>query len=274
MGFKVVEFETQIWAEAIASFLVGFAKLSIGCNAEWVSSLGSGTLVTISGRHGILTAAHVLDALPSAGELGLVQFQKTPERYQRLTVQMEHTDSVKFSGGNGRPDIGFLKLPPKTIEALNTNGVFYNLDKRRENVLIGNEPSQNIAVAAIGVVAELTKEIGTDNCKERLTRFGGLFADGELHGLPEDEGFDYVKLIPLNRTEFPMPENFGGMSGGGLWKIYIEMVEGKPKAIDKRLIGIPFFQEHEGENPLSIICHGQLSIYSRLFDEVLKRWPN
>ena len=195
-------------------------------------------------------------------------------RYQRLTINLEHTENLTIRSSNGEPnpDLGFLKLPQNSVEALNASAVFYNLDKRREDVLAGKEPAPNFASAAIGVVAERTIELPIDNARERLLRFAGFFADGELFELPDTKGFDYVQLTPLNRTEFPMPESFGGMSGGGLWKVYFEMVDDQPKVIDKRLAGVPFFQRREGESPPAILCHGAKSIHGRLFDDVRNRW--
>jgi hypothetical protein len=45
-----------------ANFTIGFGKLSVRDNVEYVVSAGSGTLTTVGSIHGVLTAAHVLDA--------------------------------------------------------------------------------------------------------------------------------------------------------------------------------------------------------------------
>jgi hypothetical protein len=49
-------------------YTVGLLKLGRNGNAKTVESCGSGTLVRIGDSHYILTAAHVVAALPANGE--------------------------------------------------------------------------------------------------------------------------------------------------------------------------------------------------------------
>jgi hypothetical protein len=57
--------------DLLSDFVVGFVKILPNTEPEDATISGSGTLVTASGRHAILTADHVLDVLPKSGEFGL-----------------------------------------------------------------------------------------------------------------------------------------------------------------------------------------------------------
>jgi hypothetical protein len=56
-------------ARDLANFGVGFGKITVNANMEDAIAAGSGTLVTIGSIDGILTTAHVLEALPNRGEV-------------------------------------------------------------------------------------------------------------------------------------------------------------------------------------------------------------
>ena len=61
---KKAYFSTEDISREISHFTVGFAALSVKDHVEDATSAGSGTLVTIGSVEGILTAAHVVEALP------------------------------------------------------------------------------------------------------------------------------------------------------------------------------------------------------------------
>ena len=67
MSQKKFLLSTEQISKGIAHFTIGFARLTASKTAEDAESAGSGTLVTIGSLHGVLTAAHVLDALPKKG---------------------------------------------------------------------------------------------------------------------------------------------------------------------------------------------------------------
>lgn len=57
--------------EQIRWYMIGFVLLSAQGNIEIAESAGSGTLVTINGVKGILTAAHVVEKISKQQEVGL-----------------------------------------------------------------------------------------------------------------------------------------------------------------------------------------------------------
>src|ERR1051325_4361345 len=109
---KKVLIPTENISRQVAHFTIGFAALSVKDRVEDAKSAGSGTLVTIGSINGILTAAHVVDALPRSGPVGLVLYSGTHSTVQKQTLKMEHADSVVIRGdtfGPKGPDLAFLR---------------------------------------------------------------------------------------------------------------------------------------------------------------------
>jgi hypothetical protein len=77
---------------------------------------------------------------------------------------------------------------------------------------------------------------------------------------------DLFRFRPDPDENFHPPSSYEGTSGGGLWRVYPQPDDGGPTAY--RLIGVAFYQTADRE----IICHGQASVYGRLFDAVRDKW--
>jgi hypothetical protein len=60
---------TEDISKAVSHYTIGFAKLFDSAGGRDVLPLGSGSLVTVGSTMGILTAAHVVDALPEDGRM-------------------------------------------------------------------------------------------------------------------------------------------------------------------------------------------------------------
>jgi hypothetical protein len=68
---------------------------------------------------------------------------------------------------------------------------------------------------------------------------------------------------------FCLPTSYAGTSGGGLWRVY-RHPDNSAEPI-YRLIGVAFFEDREKG---LIICHGQASVYVKLFDAIQKKWSD
>jgi hypothetical protein len=78
-------------------------------------------------------------------------------------------------------------------------------------------------------------------------------------------GFDYINLKVGKSSG--ISNSFGGVSGGGLWKVLIYMNSlGKPDWIPL-LVGVAFWEETIGSGML-IRCHGPKTIKATM----LKAW--
>jgi hypothetical protein len=98
----------------LAYYAVGFAKIVDETNVEDAMLGGSGTLVSVEGRHAILTADHVLGNLPDTGLVGLILPTRFKAQLQRVTLDMALSTKVRIARGevaSEGPDLAALLLP-------------------------------------------------------------------------------------------------------------------------------------------------------------------
>jgi hypothetical protein len=173
MAERVVVIPTADISKEISNFTIGLARLEVrretvtGQDGHKVNNLvqdaflsGTGTLVSVGKVHGLLTAAHVLKALPVESEVGIILFKDGA--LQRQAIKMAHAEPLTISGaefGRDGPDLGFLRLPPANVGWLNALSSFYNLPKHREEALSDKKPTLDYIESVIGMIEELTKVI-------------------------------------------------------------------------------------------------------------------
>jgi hypothetical protein len=264
----------------IADFSIAFAKLSVQGREENAEPAGSGALVTVGSIRGILTAAHVLRKLPDDGKVGLIRFTKSP-MIQKQTIDMTFADKLLIGGDHEdddqprSPDIGFLRLAPDQAAALSATNIFFNLNKREESVLGHEHPSNEYFEGLSGVIAEWTIDhLAGEAGFNRLKGFRGLFGVGYVAGSIERDGYDLVDFQVTYDKSTNAPFNYGGMSGGALWRIYIKQdSDGQLSISDKRIFGVAFHQSKLIDGTRTITCHGPKSVYGALLHEIQSKWP-
>ena len=72
MAERVVKIPTAEISKEISNFTIGLAKLAVHDRVEDAVLSGTGTLVSVGNVYGFLTAAHVIAALPTQGEVGVI----------------------------------------------------------------------------------------------------------------------------------------------------------------------------------------------------------
>jgi hypothetical protein len=271
---------TKALSEYASLFTIGFARLIQKDNVEDAVSAGSGTLVTVGSVHGILTAAHVVEALPKAGQVGVILSIESPAHYQKLVVNMEHTEPpvlLKAEGfGPLGPDLAFLRVTDETRGWLKAKNSFYSLSKRQKSVLSNNEPSKSYTESITGIIHELTKEAPSERRNVRRINFHAIFCGVRLSAMRYLDTHDllYFQLATEHEPTFKIPNSFEGASGGGIWRFYVTEKDGNPEVVERRLIGVPFHQSVTADGKREITCHGSKSIYGSMVDRVRARWPN
>jgi hypothetical protein len=209
---------------SIAPFSIGFVKLKLVDGEEDAAPAGSGALVSVGSIYGILTAAHVLEALPDHGEVGLVRFTSNPT-IQKQTLDMSFTDRLLIyeAGSDAEgPDLGFLRLASPQVATLNATNVFFNLSKREDSVLGREHPSTEYFEGVSGIVAEWSIDHQAGEAGfHRLKGFRGLFGVGYVSGTRERNGYDLVDFETKHGENSKAPFNYQGTSGGALWRVYI-----------------------------------------------------
>jgi hypothetical protein len=222
---------------------VGFLKVSED-NRD-ASPIGTGTFARLGKTSGIITAGHVLDALPE-GNVGLVRFPSVEPALQNFRLDLDHTDRiVDWNGQDGdAPDIGFLKIPELDARSLEAKGaVFYNLALVRS--FVPSRPGHQMAkaYAVVGVVGEWTEEGPAMQAKGKKKIIGGLFGAAKtVRQLTENET-ELVEVTIDYTTGPKVPKSYGGVSGGALWELHVEL-DGQSKVVkvNKKLYGIAFRQ--------------------------------
>src|SRR5947207_3299770 len=102
----------------LADWTVGFVKViqvSSSKGQEGFDGVlaGSGVLITGGGRHAILTADHVIQALPDSGPIGLVLLSRRGPLDHQFILQMDYVNKVTIGRGLNEasgPDLALLVL--------------------------------------------------------------------------------------------------------------------------------------------------------------------
>jgi hypothetical protein len=275
---KEFSLSTEQIGKATSHFTIGFGRLRVETGVEHITSAGSGTLVTIGSVHGILTAAHVIEALPKKGNVGIITSVDDSLRLEAFKMEMDHAAPVVV--GEQRsielgPDLAFLRLPLESVGWLTAKNSFYNLRKYRDDVLANKAPEPDHVDTMTGVIDELTAESPGSKPGAKKTLFTTIFCGARLAALRyvDEHGLYYFE--PSDKIDFSLPGSFEGMSGGAAWRFYVtKNKDGTLNPIDRRLIAVPFYQSSPSGGRREITCQGPMGIYGSLIDAVAKRWPD
>jgi hypothetical protein len=237
---------------------------------------GSGTLVTIDGVRGILTAGHVVrnwhDSQPKnqhSKHLGIV-----PDRRASALIEepLAHFDSFVTEPRDSEtfgPDLAFVRIPSPSgfLRTLLAKKSFCDLTgpgvTNRMVFITRTSP-----MASCGVVAEKTER---SNGRITINQYVLLGTEPQLF---ERDGYDYVDLRSRRSLEPKTPNSFGGVSGSGLWRFSLaRLSESEIKPFDFQLAGVAFYQLLDTDDGIvTVRFHGPRSIYEQLLPKVRTRF--
>ena len=269
MQQKIYQIDRTDSAKLIARYTIGFLKLSTINQEEDAKYAGSGVLVSIGNRFGVLTAAHVLDALPKHGSVGIVDFSG---QFQKLTVTMQSTERISIGVSPWSkigPDIAFLLLPIEVVDSLKGKMSFLNLDLANENYTADSKKSSQFFDSVFGVLEEGSKDVRTTIPNHKVKKLEGRVQFGNTVKESEHGGMDFLQFTPDQPINFSRPNSFVGTSGGGLWRTYWGLDENENvQCTTPQLLGIAFYELDEGTDKHCIICHGPKSIHEFIFKKM------
>jgi len=272
---RIVTIPTAGVSNAMAAYTIGFARLEVHNRVEDAVGAGSGTLVSVGKVRGILTAAHVLTHLPDSGAVGIVEYRGEGIHYRKRTIEMANTTKIVLRGdafGPDGPDLGFLRLAADTIGWFDAIGSFYNLLKHRSDAS-QSAPSEHSTDAVVGMIDERTKDLPAERRAERRKGFEALFSNGTVSAEREVGGYDLFDFAPTDYPDFKLPGDYGGTSGGAVWRIYLKVDGEKPEIAGSRLWGVPYYQTKTEGGGHVLACHGMAGVYGPLLDAVIAKWP-
>jgi hypothetical protein len=218
---------------------------------------GSGTLFAKVDAHYILTAAHVWhEMLKHADHVG-VTLREVYDHTCLLQVdsivayEPEHPASWTAWG----PDIVLLRIPEVRVGEIKAFKVFYEMDAALKGLVTHD---RNETYVLIGTPIALGSYTQNHASVQLLAMWVGT---PKLH---IHEGWDYfdvkAALHPPSETS-----TFGGVSGGGLWRVQIYNPPGTER-IDAAVVleGVAFYELGTTKGEGMIRCHGVESIRKAL----------
>jgi len=266
---------TEQISDDVSCFTIGFARLITHGKVEDAISAGSGTLVTIGKVHGVLTTAHVVDALPKSGPVGIIMHADDASRFDKQRIAMEYAVPVAIQADtftSKGPDLAFLRLPPDSVGWIAAKGSFYNLRKYRDDVLNNREPTQSYVHSLTGVIHEFTQDAPGDSATTRRKIFTAIFCGARLAALRYFDTYQLHYFELTNDPGFSLPQSFEGTSGASSWRFYVAEKDNAVTVVERRLVGVPFYQSLDPDGKKIITCHAARDIYGALVDAVAAKW--
>ncbi|MFZ0821583.1 MAG: hypothetical protein WAM91_16080 [Candidatus Acidiferrales bacterium] len=239
----------------IAEFMISFTAclLAVDASGSHVALAGTGTFVTIDGSHFILTANHVwTEKLERASYL---MIPLTEGAKNSFNIPVKTIDATALprnrTYSEWGPDLVLLRIPSAFVGTIKSRRTFYNL---------ATSHSRSIAADHLDcwILMGTPAEFGV---------FAGNHADVLLMGMLafatkdcEKGGWDCID-VPVSLTKRSLPKDFGGVSGGGLWKLNVFWSE-ESNRVDwtYELAGVSFYQLPVEANATLIRCNGQNAI--------------
>jgi hypothetical protein len=236
-------------------------------NKDRLQSAGSGTFVSLGKLRGILTCAHVIEAIKHQSEVHLTIASARQVTKSFVLNVRDHCDFLKFGPSctaNG-PDLGFLKLPIPFFDKIGHLVSVKSLEIGRKDAFASAEPNEQSATMVVGVIHEwMLDDQPTDKAFIPYLANVGEIAEDRIE---TSDNYDLFHFRPVPDEGFHSPTSYKGTSGGGLWRIYRNPNDSSEPVY--RLIGVAFFQDAQKG---LIICHGQTSLYVKLFDAIRQKW--
>jgi hypothetical protein len=238
---------------SIGIFTVALFAISDSPAGERLDLCGTGTLVAIADSRYILTAAHVWErCLRRARQVGIT-----------LKEGVDHcfpidTNALVPVGPPGPPvsddwgpDSILLRMPVEYVGRIEVYRAFYNLERQRR--------IRDFQCVNTRVLMGTPEALGDFTQKHADISINGFFVAPDAPCYAHGE-FDYVDLS-VDLAAPGVPQDFGGVSGGGLWLVQV-FESAQAGKLDWHVIleGLAFFQSDVVNGHRVIRCHGQKTI--------------
>jgi hypothetical protein len=252
-------------ARELADFTVAF----IVANDGQLSPAGTGTLVSFRDAHYFLTAAHVWEGkLKNCDWIRIPLKENNPCRFAISPKEIiSFSAPIPAEWNEWGPDLTLLRIPPERVGSFTAVGrPFYPLSMKRERVLecVGE---LWFLMGAPALRGKFTPESAIPELQGmNVILSTGRFSSTALR-IERRAQFDFLD-IPIDTTQPDVAANFKGVSGGGLWRVYVfKGTDGEIQNF-KILDGVAFWQDPVNSG-LRVRCHGPQSIgtlLSHLYD--------
>lgn len=243
---------------------------------------GSGTLAKLDDRYGILTCQHVAKALmDSRTEKFFIPVETVEHSFwiEKKWIKVIEVPGYKTHevahGGRGS-DLAFVELlHPANVRSLKVRKSFYDLNRiAQEGLTLGPSPEGKLPGVLIGGWPdELSGERESVRGNGPVLEAIMMTAPAFVRQYFEKEGFDYalIDIASGPGGELP-PEDFGGVSGGGVWipVVVTDVPGGTPMTEEARgeLVGVVWYQSDHMGDRRQLVVHGPRSITGAMRDAI------
>lgn len=251
--------------ERIIRHTVALMRCDVNHRAETCRLIGTGTLLTVDGASGILTAAHVISQLSEQCSLGVLSsFEGRPERSR---YKFHHLILHKIAKGKDDaygPDIGFIALPIQDISYLKSEKVFYNVNKREQIHGLTPFDTKTGFWLTCGFPGEWEQSRTGDNNETVIKSHGALCGSSSISKEYAAGEYDYLEInVDCSSANPELPSSFGGLSGAGIWQMpLVKNQAGEINPDEFILSGVAFYQSSVQHGWRCLRCHGRKTIYN------------
>ena len=259
---QVSQFPADLHTEVtdrIAQSTTGLNRITREGKREHSELIGSGTLVILNGKHCILTARHVAEAIIKKGDsLSLMtSFDGKMQRYSypKTALDFRLSDDATNGDESAGPDVAVIVLPQAAIGYLIAQKTFYNIDMRVGAFV--KHPADEGFWFSCGVVKEGMQKLGTVDQFQDVKGYWGLCGVGANPKEWTADGFDYLDF-DVHYPREDLPQSFQGLSGGGVWQIlFNRSADGTVAPVEFILSGVVFFETAIQNDRRQLRCHGR-----------------
>ena len=246
------EFRMRL-VQDVGTFTVALFAIHEDARGERLELAGTGTLVLAEDSHYLLTAAHVWEErLRSAVRIGITLPENIDHRFVLEVGAVIPSGPPKPQAwGHWGPDMVRLRIPAEYVGGISAYRSFYSqaIDGRTNVAAEADESVQ------LWLLMGTPAELGNLNEAHADVEIAGMFLEPPV---AQQRGeFDYLDF-DVDLTREHMPQQFGGVSGGGLWQLLVYSPRGSEHIRWlHRLEGVAFYQFpiQDGQRR-TIRCHG------------------
>jgi len=251
--------------ERISLFSVALGAFFGDKEKNHLQLVGSGTLVVIKDTHAILTAKHVTKDVRKYDRVGVLLGTRT---YEECTIEKDHFYFVEIDSRCASffsPDLALMIIPNTEIGTIEARKVFFNMDLRRDNIMLDITPDTPGMWMISGYpkqMGDAAPEVGLVVPLQFSTR---IIIRHNIHG------YDYYDCEwphggSISPPTVSPPQSLRGVSGGGLWHARIIDKNGNLFLDKVVLSGVSFWESSRLDEYKFIRCHGRKSLYQKLYD--------
>jgi hypothetical protein len=223
--------------------------------------IGSATFITVDDAHGLLTAYHVADLIDfSCGKLG-INLVEHPHRFEIELLHLSHIPLAKPIEEEFGPDLSFIRIPESPeLATIKARKSFYPLGQQLSSAL---KTDGLWMITGHPEIQQYEEEPSGGFSKVNV--FPGMGACSGVERTFEKYGFDIIELGVDYSGRSEALSTFGGMSGGGVWRVPVYLEDGdKTKTVfykDFYLCGVAFWESGDNGGKGVLRCQGPHAVY-------------